>query len=130
MYFLPLRCVLELEDFFTKKALNYPNNLIYITTTVSIAACVKECKVVLKDMSSSCDAGKLKMLKSSHENTHKTSSHLTKEERLLEKLSVKTPIAWGKANEERWAQLDDAVSTKLKNCDSLTEPLNFLQNLI
>ena len=43
---------------------------------------------------------------------------------------MKTPIAWGKANDECWAQLDDAVSSKLKNCNSLTERLDLLQNSI
>ena len=93
---------------------------------------VKDCKVVLEDISSSRDAVKLKMLNTSQENTHTTSSHLIKEERLLEGLSVKTPIAWGKANEandERWAQLD-VVSSKLKKCNSLTERLDLLQNTI
>ena len=90
---------------------------------------VKDCKVVL-DNSSSRDAVKLKMLNTSQENTHTTSSHLIKEERLLEGLSMKTPIAWGKANDERWTQLDDAVSSKLKNCNPLTERLDLLQNTI
>ena len=35
----------------------------------------------------------------------------------------------GKANDERWAQLDDIVYSKLKNCNSLTEWLD-LQNTI
>ena len=86
---------------------------------MSTAAHVKDCKVVLEDISSSCDAVKLKMLNTSQENTHTTSSHLTKEEGLLEGSSVKTPIAWGKANDKHWAQLDDVVSSKLKSCNSL-----------
>ena len=43
---------------------------------------------------------------------------------------MKTPTAWAKANDERWAQLDDIVSSKLKNCNSLTERLDLLQNEI
>ena len=43
--------------------------------------------------------------------------------------SVKTLIAWSKANDEHWAQLDDIVYSKLKNCNSLTERLD-LQNTI
>ena len=69
------------------------------------------------------------MLNTSQENIHLTSSHLTKEKKLLEGFSMKTPIAWGKANDERWAQLDDIVYSKLKNCNSLTEWLD-LQNTI
>ena len=42
----------------------------------------------------------------------------------------KTPIALGKANDERWAELDDVVSRKMKKCNSLKEPLDFLQHLI
>ena len=70
------------------------------------------------------------MLNTCQENTHKTSSHLTKEERLLEGLGVKTSIAWSKVNDERWAQLDDIVSSKLKNGNSLTERLDLLPNAI
>ena len=42
---------------------------------------------------------------------------------------MKTPIAWGKANDERWVQLDDIVYSKLKNCNSL-KWLDLLQNTI
>ena len=96
---------------------------------VSTAALVKDCKVVLEDISS-CDAVKLKMLNTSQENIHTTSSHLTKEKKLLEGFSMKTPIAWGKANNERWIQLDYIVYSKPKNCNSLTERLDILQNTI
>ena len=99
-------------------------------SVLSTAVHVNDCKVVVEDISSSRDAVKLKMLNTSQENTHRTSSHLIKEERLLEGLSVKTPIAWGKASDERWAQLDDVVSSKLKICNSLTERLDLLQNTI
>ena len=99
-------------------------------TVLSAAVHVKDCKVVLEDISFSRDAVKLKMPNTSQENTHTTSSHLIKEERFLEGLSMKTPIAWGKANDERWAQLDDVVSSKLKKCNSLKERLDLLQNTI
>ena len=99
-------------------------------SVLSTAVHVKDCKVDLEDISSSRDAVKLKVLNTSQENTHTTSSHLIKEEKLLEGLSVKTPIAWGKANDERWAKLDDVVSSKLKKCNSLTERLDLLQNTI
>ena len=99
-------------------------------SVLSSAVHVKDCKVVLEDISSSRDAVKFKMLSTSQENTHTTSSHLIKEERLLEDLSMKTPIAWGKANDEHWAQLDDVASSKLKKYNSLTERLDLLQNTI
>ena len=98
-------------------------------SSVSTDALVKDCKVVLEDITS-CDAVKLKMLNASSENTHTTSSHLTKVERLLEVLSMNTPIAWNKANDEYWAQLDDIVYSKLKNCNSLTEQLDLPLNTI
>ena len=98
-------------------------------SSVSTDALVKDCKVVLEDITS-CDAVKLKMLNASNENTHTTSSHLTKVERLLEVLSMNTPIAWNKANDEYWAQLDDIVYSKLKNCNSLTEQLDLPLNTI
>ena len=98
-------------------------------SNVSTAALVKDCKVVLEDISS-CDAVKLKKLNTIQENIHMTSSHLTKEKKLLEGFSVETPIAWGKANDERWVQLDDIVYSKLKNCNSLKEQLYLLQNTL
>ena len=88
-------------------------------STVSIAALAIDCKVVLEDISS-CDAVKLKILNTSQQITYMTSSHLTKEKRLLEGFSMKTLIAWGKANDERRAQLDDIVYSKLRNCNSFT----------
>ena len=90
---------------------------------------MKDCKVALEDISS-CDAVKLKMLNTIQENSHATSSHLIKEKTLLEGLSVKTPIAWDKGNDEHWAQLDFIVYSKLKNCNSLTEQLVPLQNAV
>ena len=66
-------------------------------STMSTAALVKDCKVALEDISSPCDALKLNMLKTSQQNTHSTSLHLTKEKRLPEGLGVKTPIAWGQS---------------------------------
>ena len=72
-------------------------------TTVPL---VKGWKVILEDISS-CDTAKLKMLNSSQENTHTTSSHLTKEKKHSEGFSVKMLIPWGKVNYGHWAQLDD-----------------------
>ena len=96
---------------------------------MSTAALVKDCKIVIEDISS-CDTVKLKMLNTSQENTHRTRSHLTKEKKLLEGFNVKTLIALGEANGEHWVQLDDILYSKLKNCDSLTERLDLLQNTI
>ena len=38
------------------------------------------------------------------------------------------PIAWGKVNDELWVQLNDIVSSKLINCNSLIERLDLLQH--
>ena len=81
---------------------------------VSTAAHVKDFNVVVEDIFFSCVAVKIKMLNTCLENTHITSSYFTKGERLLKGLSMKTPIAWGKANDNRWAQQDDVVLSKLK----------------
>lgn len=70
----------------------------------------------------------LKMLNTSQENTHTISTHFTKEDRILEDSSVKILTVWGKVNDERWTQLDDVVTSKLKKCNSLTERLDLLQN--
>ena len=43
---------------------------------------------------------------------------------------MKTPIAWGRANDKHWVQLDDVVSRKRKSCNSLTERVDLLQNTI
>ena len=84
---------------------------------------MKDCKVVLEDISSSCDAVKLKILNTSQESNHVASSHLTKEERLLEGLSMKTPVAWGKANDKRWAQRLDLLQNAIHN-----EPANIFSH--
>ena len=70
----------------------------------------------------------LKMLNTSQENTHTISIHFTEEDRILEDSSVKILTVWGKVNDERWTQLDDVVTSKLKKCNSLTERLDILQN--
>lgn len=70
----------------------------------------------------------LKMLNTSQENTHTISIHFTEEDRILEDSSVKILTVWGKVNDERWTQLDDVVTSKLKKCNSLTEQLDLLQN--
>ena len=53
---------------------------------MSTAALVKDCKGVLEYISS-CDAVKFKILNTSQENTHTTSSHLTKEKKSLRALA-------------------------------------------
>ena len=117
----------HLNNISSKLCGNLNKSISTFKSNVFTAALVKDCKVVLEDISS-CAAVKLKMLNTSEENTHTTSSHLTKEKKLLEGFSMKTPLAWGRANDERWVQLDDIAYSKLKNCNSLTERLDLLQN--
>ena len=59
---------------------------------------VESCKVVLKDIFSSCDAGKLRMLRSSQKKTHKTCSHHTNKVMLLSHRQVKTTNSLGQTN--------------------------------
>ena len=70
------------------------------------------------------------MLEYCPENTHMTTPHLTNEETLLSRISLKTPIAWGKMNDERWFKLDDLVSNKLNKKGSLSDKISLLENTI
>ena len=97
---------------------------------VSNLAWLKECKVVLEDISSSRVAVNLSMLSSSLENNHMTDSHCTEEETALLNLKLKTPIAWGKLNDECWIQLDDTVISKLSNCTTLSARVTPLEETI
>ena len=90
---------------------------------------VKNCKVVLEDIFSFCDAGKLRMLRSSQEKTHKTCSHHTNEEVLLSHMQVKPPIAWGKLTDECRVHLDTAHS-KFTKTGALPERLNQLESTL
>ena len=120
------------------KSLNHcenSNDLINPTATpiipsVSIATQVRDCKVVLEDISLSCGAGKLKMLDVIQYKTHTVNSHHTTASNFLKNLCLKTPIAWGTSIDERWTELDDKVSIKLHICTTLTEIVSLLQETI
>ena len=98
--------------------------------SVSISTQLKDCRVVLEDISFSCGAVKLQMLDLSQDKTHTTDSHHTTESDFLKNLCLKTPVAWGNAVHERWTQLDDKVSVKLHMCATLAETLTLLQESI
>ena len=98
--------------------------------SVSISTQLKDCRVVLEDISFSCGAAKLQMLDLSQDKTHTTDSHHTTESDFLKNLCLKTPVAWGNSVHERWTQLDDKVSVKLHMCATLAETLTLLQESI
>ena len=101
-----------------------------IIPSVSIATQVRDCKVVLEDISLSCGAGKLKMLDVIQYKTHTVNSHHTTASNFLKNLCLKTPIAWGTSIDERWTELDDKVSIKLHMCTTLPETVSLLQETI
>ena len=98
--------------------------------SVSISTQLKDCRVVLEDISFSCGAAKLQMLDLSQDKTHMTDSHHATESDFLKNLCLKTPVAWGNSVDERWTQLDDKVSVKLHMCATLAETLTLLQESI
>ena len=90
---------------------------------------MKSCKVVLEDISSKCVVEKLKMLNLTPEKTHKSNSRHT-EMRYFQDLQAKTPIAWGKMNDEGWVSLDSAVFSKLHKCQSLSHRIKLPEDTI
>ena len=98
--------------------------------SVPFSTQLKDCKVVLEDISFSCGAAKLQMLDLSRDKTHTTDSHNATESDFLKNLSLKTPIAWGNSVDKRWTLLDDKVSDKLYMCATLADTLSLLQESI
>ena len=97
---------------------------------MSISTQLKDCRLVLQDISFSCGAAKLQILDLSQDKTHTTDSHHTTESDFLKNLCLKAPVAWGNSVDERWTQLDDKVSDKLHMCATLAETLTLLQESI
>ena len=97
---------------------------------MSIPTHLKDCKVVLEDISFSCSAAKVQMLDLSQDKTHMTDSHHTTESDFLKNLCLKTSITSGNSIDERWTQLDDQVSIKLHMCTNLAETGSHLQETI
>ena len=98
--------------------------------SMSISTHLKDCKVVLEDISFACGAAKLQMLDLSQDKIHMTHSHHITESDFLKNLCLKTPIAWGSSTDEQWTQLDDKVSDKLHICATLAETVSLLQESI
>ena len=63
------------------------------------------------------------------EKTHKSDSRPT-EGMFLQDLQARTPIAWGKMSDDRWAVLDSAVFGKLHPCQSLSKKVKLLEDSI
>ena len=59
--------------------------------SMSISTQLKDCKVVLEDISLSCGAAKLQMLDQSQDKIRTTDSHHTAEGDFLKNLCLKTP---------------------------------------
>ena len=97
---------------------------------VSFSTQLKDCKLVLEDISFSCGAAKLQMLDLSQDKKHTTDSHDATESDFLKNLCLKTPIAWGNSADKRWTLLDDKVSDKLYMCATLADTLSLLQESI
>ena len=93
---------------------------------MSISTQLKDCRLVLQDISFSCGAAKLQILDLSQDKTHTTDSHHTTEIDFIKNLCLKTPLAWGNSVDERWTQVDD----KLHMCANLAETLTLLQESI
>ena len=90
---------------------------------------LKSCKVVLEEIIPKCGAEKLKTLNPPPEKTHKSDSRPT-EGMFLQDLQARTPIAWGKMSDDRWAVLDSAVFGKLHPCQSLSKKVKLLEDSI
>ena len=91
---------------------------------------MKNCKVVLDDISIHIVAGKHNTLKECQGNPHKTPSRDSVEKKSLQDLTVKRPISWGKMNDERWSILDSAVQAQLHPCKSLSVRVKLLEDTI
>ena len=92
---------------------------------------LKECNVVVENVSCHIDAEKLKALKNGPVNLHSTSSHLDDDRKHLTTFIMKQPIKWPQANdEEKWGDFDGAVLSKLNRGCSLSHRLDILQTTI
>ena len=91
---------------------------------------VRDCKVVIEDIATKDVAAKLHTLNPTPGKLHKRDSRVTEEVKYLQLLQAKTPIAWGKMNDDRWSTLDNAVGSKLQKCRSLSDRVDLLQDSI
>ena len=79
---------------------------------------LKNCKVVLEDISFHSAAGKHNTLKQCQGNPHMTPSCDSSEKKSYQYLTVKRPISCGKMNDERWSILGSAMQAQLHPCNA------------
>ena len=91
---------------------------------------LRNCKVVLEDISFHSVAGKYKTLKQCQGNIHTKPFRDTVERKSLQDLTGKRPISWGKMNDKRWSALDSAVQTQLHPCNTLSVRVKLLEDTI
>ena len=92
---------------------------------------LKECNVVVEDVSCHIYAEKLKALKNGLVNLHSTCSCLDNDRKHLSTFIIKQPIKWHQANhEEKWGDFDGAVLSKINRGCSLSPRLDILQTTI
>ena len=92
---------------------------------------VSDCQVVLEDIFSDDQTGKLKVLMSSQDKTHSATSHQSKDKYHLESIIKKDPIAWPSMKDsDLWSQLDDTVSSCLFGGSSIYRRVDLLETSI
>ena len=91
---------------------------------------LRNCKVVLEDISIHSVAGKHNTLKQCQGNPDRTASRGTIEKKSLQDLTVKRPISSGKINDKRWSTLDSAVQAQLHPCNTLSVRVKLLEDTI
>ena len=77
-----------------------------IVPSTSILTQLRDCKVVLEDISLFCCAAKLQILDPIQDEMNTTGSHHKTESNFFKNLCLKTPIAWGNSIDEQWTELD------------------------
>ena len=91
---------------------------------------LRNCKVVLDDISFGSVAGKHNTLKQCQGSPHTTPSQGTVEKKSLQDLTVKRPISWGKMNDKRWSTLDSAVQALVHPCNTFPVTVKLLEDTI
>ena len=95
-----------------------------------VNAPLKNCKVVLEDISFHSVAGKHNPLKQCQGNPHMTPSRDSVEKKYLQDLTVKRPISWGNMNDKHWSILDSAMKAQLHPFNSLSVRVKLLEDTV
>ena len=86
--------------------------------------------MVIEDIFYSSAAEKSKTLKLCPDKPHLTPSRHTAEKDYLQRLETKTPIKWGRMDDERWTELDSAVFSKLHRTNTISKRVQLLEDTI